>query len=395
MEVINKDFYKVPVFSWCDVSTAEAEALAQIDHLAQLMFVIWAAWMRDGHVGYGMPIGGVIGCDRTVIPNAVGVDIGCGMLACRTNLTELGRDAVKLIMGGIRRRVPVGFNHHKKVVHKLVEPRSYSPKWDGKLPVVDSQLNSARKQLGTLGGGNHFIEIQKGDDGHIWFMIHSGSRNLGKQVADHYNKVAKALNTRWHSAVDPKWDLAFLPMDDENFELYMSEMQYCVNFAQQNRDAMADEVRESFIEVLGLESVGFEGPINIAHNYAAWENHHGKNMIVHRKGATQARKGQLGIIPGSQGTASYIVEGLGNPKSLESCSHGAGRKMGRKQAQRTLDLETEKKRLDDLGVVHGIRTEKDLDEAAGAYKDIDDVMSGQLDLVKIVTKLTPLGVVKG
>jgi tRNA-splicing ligase RtcB len=321
-------------------------------------------------------------------------DIGCGVLAEKTNLTELDVESVKRIMGSIRRRIPVGMTWHKREVHKLIDPRSYGSDPDD-LPIVDSQLKKAKLQLGTLGGGNHFIEIQQDNQGFIWFMIHSGSRNLGKQVADHYNKVAKELNARWHSTVDPKWDLAFLPVEDENFKLYMNEMNYCVNFAQQNRDAMADEVREAFIEVLGIENVSFETPINIAHNYAQWENHKGKNVIVHRKGATSAHKGQLGIIPGSQGTASYIVEGLGNEKSLNSCSHGAGRLMSRTKARNTLDLEQEKKRLDDLGIVHSIRNQSDLDEAASAYKNIEEVMKDQEDLVKIITKLTPLGVVKG
>lgn len=305
-------------------------------------------------------------------------------------------ESIKLIMGGIRRRVPVGFKHHKRTVHKLIGPSEYGGQLlVRELPIVQSQIESASKQLGTLGGGNHFIEIQKGDDGYIWFMIHSGSRNIGKKIADHYNKIAKQLNAQWRSAVDPKWDLAFLPIDDIQFDHYMAEMQYAVEFALQNRHAMATEVEEAILEVEGLGNVKFGEYINIAHNYAAWENHNGKNMIVHRKGATQAREGQIGIIPGSQGTASYIVEGLGNPKSLMSCSHGAGRTMGRNQARKNLDLEAEKKRLDDLGIVHSIRTEKDLDEAASAYKDIDEVMENQKDLVKIVTKLTPLGVVKG
>jgi tRNA-splicing ligase RtcB len=170
-------------------------------------------------------------------------------------------------------------------------------------------------------------------------------------------------------------------------------MKYCVNFALQNREAMAQAIRESFVEV--VPEIKFEAPINIAHNYAEWDNIHGKNVIIHRKGATSAKKGEIGIIPGSQGSASYIVEGLGNEKSLWSCSHGAGRKMGRNQAKKNLDLATEIKRLDDLGVIHSIRHESDLDEAAGAYKPIEEVMEQQKDLVKIITKLTPLGVVKG
>ena len=170
-------------------------------------------------------------------------------------------------------------------------------------------------------------------------------------------------------------------------------MQYAVNFAQMNRDVMAEQIRESIRVIMGND-VEFEEPINIAHNYAKWENIRGKNVLIHRKGATSARAGQIGLIPGSQGSASFIVEGLGNEKSFYSCSHGAGRDMGREEAKRDLVLEDEIKRLDDLGIVHSIRSQSDLDEAAGAYKNIDQVMENQKDLVKIVTKLTPRGVVK-
>jgi tRNA-splicing ligase RtcB len=310
------------------------------------------------------------------------------MLAVKTNLKDLSIDIIKRIMGKIRARIPVGFEWHKSPNLNAVETPEEN------LPIILQQLEKARLQVGTLGGGNHFIELQKDQDGYIWFMIHSGSRNLGKRVADHYNKIAKDLNENWYTSVDPKWDLAFLPISDPNAVLYMKEMKYCVDFALRNREVMAEQIREVICEEI-KDSVEFEPAINIAHNYAAWENHGGKNVIVHRKGATSARLGELGIIPGSQGTASYIVEGLGNAQSFNSCSHGAGRKMGRKEAQRKLDLKEEIAHLDGLGIVHGIRNQSDLDEAAGAYKDIEDVMKNQQDLVKIVTKLVPLGVVKG
>ena len=229
-------------------------------------------------------------------------------------------------------------------------------------------------------------------------MIHSGSRNLGKQVADYYNKLAIALNEKWHSLVPKEWELAFLPIDSEEGQAYIREMNYCVDFALANRKLMMDRIIKIFGEVLsnGKEySWGVEPMINIAHNYAKMENHYNKNVMVHRKGATLATTDTIGIIPGSQGTKSYIVRGKGNPESFNSCSHGAGRKMGRKQAEQTLNLEEEVKKLDDQHILHAIRGVKDLDEASGAYKDVKEVMENQKDLVDILVELSPLGVIKG
>jgi tRNA-splicing ligase RtcB len=259
--------------------------------------------------------------------------------------------------------------------------------------VVKHQYVAALRQVGTLGGGNHFIEIQRDTEGCVWLMIHSGSRNLGKQVADYYNKKAKILNELWFSSVDAKADLAFLPFKTDEAHEYYSEMRYCVAFALANRQLMMDRIQSVVSTV--LQNVEYKLVINIAHNYAAWENHFGKNVVVHRKGATSARAGEIGIIPGSQGTKSYIVEGLGNPESFESCSHGAGRVMGRKQAIRTLNLEEEKAKLDALGIIHSVRTQQDLDECSSVYKDISQVMEYQRDLVKIKVELSPLAVVKG
>jgi tRNA-splicing ligase RtcB len=223
-------------------------------------------------------------------------------------------------------------------------------------------------------------------------MIHSGSRNLGKQVADVYNKWAENLNERWHSNVPKSHQLAFLPIEDDAAKRYMKEMQYCVDFAFVNRTIMMGIIHQIFLEELGV-SMGEE--IAIAHNYCAWENHFGENVIVHRKGATRVRKGEIGIIPGSQGTSSYIVEGLGNIQSFMSCSHGAGRRMGRKEATRTLDLAEQQKILEDQGIIHSVRNKSDLDEAPGSYKDIEEVMNNQQDLVTIKYCLNPLAVIKG
>lgn len=386
----------------------EDSAMVQVCNLANLPFAFkHIAIMPDSHAGYGMPIGGVLATKGVVIPNAVGVDIGCGMCAVRTNLTSLDKETIKKIFGGskenhggIRSYVPVGFNHHSKKQDESLMPlfdMSNGPIIGETFPIVGREYTKALTQIGTLGGGNHFIEIQKGNDGHIWIMIHSGSRNFGLQVAEHYNELAKELNKKWHTAVDPKWDLAFLPLDSEEGQAYMREMQYCVEFALANRKLMMERCKQAFMENVRSDEgeVEFEPMINIAHNYAAMENHYGENVLVHRKGATLAREGTIGIIPGSQGTKSYIVRGKGNQESFTSCSHGSGRKMGRGQAQRTLNLEEEQRKLDEQGIIHAVRNKKDLDEASGAYKDIHEVMRNQEDLVDVLVELTPLGVIKG
>lgn len=401
-----------PVKVWLDdesFTEMDSKLNLQIQNVANLPFLFrHLAIMSDTHLGYGMPIGGVAALDGVVSPNMVGVDIGCGMCAVKTSLTEIDTETLKKIMGLIRDRIPVGFNKHKDAQDEMLMP-DYSM-LPGLSVVLDPEKNArsetnwsnALKSLGTLGGGNHFIEIQKGDDGHIWIMIHSGSRNLGLKVAEYYNKVAIELNERWHSTVPKKHELAFLPLDSVEGRAYLMEMQYCIDFALANRKLMMERVLEAFIEftgervVLSSDMIQWRGgTINIAHNYAAMENHFGKNVMVHRKGATLAREGTTGIIPGSQGTKSYIVQGKGNPESFMSCSHGAGRRMGRKQAERELDLAEEQKRLDDKGILHAIRGKKDLDEAAGAYKSIETVMENQSDLVDILVALEPLAVVKG
>lgn len=381
---------KRPIKLWLD--DIDDGAMGQARNLANLPFVYkHIAVMPDAHLGYGMPIGGVMATEDVIVPNAVGVDIGCGMCALQTSLTDISHDKLKAIIGLIRRTIPLGFKHHKTRQSKALMPKTEFPLEE--LPLVSQEYNNALTQLGTLGGGNHFIEIQKGSDGHIWIMIHSGSRNLGFKVANYYNRLAVQLNSRWGSTIPRNWQLAFLPLSSEAGRQYVREMDYCVEFALANRKLMMERVMEAFRAV--ASPVSFSSFINIAHNYAAMETHFHKQVIVHRKGATSAREGEMGIIPGSQGTPSYIVRGKGNSESFESCSHGAGRKMGRKQAQRQLDLETEVKKLDDQGIIHSIRGRRDLDEAAGAYKNIDQVVENQIDLVEVVVTLHPLAVIKG
>lgn len=385
MRVIDTE--RLPIKMWLD--DIEDRALQQAKDLANLPFVHkHIAIMPDSHQGYGMPIGGVMATRGVVVPNAVGVDIGCGMCAVAMALSckHFTKEKLTSIVNDINRLIPTGFNHHQT-------PRE----WDGfnavpDIPIIRQELESARYQMGTLGGGNHFIEIQKSNiNGQVWIMLHSGSRNFGFKIAKEYHERAKRLCERWYSDI-PNRDLAFLPIETKEAKEYLEAMNYALRFAEESRKRMRWAVEGIFKD--HFMGIWFSQPIDIHHNYAAWENHFGKNVLVHRKGATSAKEGQLGIIPGSQGTKSYIVMGLGNPQSFMSCSHGAGRRMGRAQARRELSLEDEKRILDERGIIHSIENEYDLDEAPSAYKDIDVVMENQKDLVSIQVELEPLAVIK-
>ena len=381
-----------PVMIW--TPEVEESAMEQIANLTTLPFLYHhLAVMPDVHTGKGMPIGGVLACRDAVVPNAVGVDIGCGMCAVKTNwkASTIPTDVMrKQVMRGIRRRIPLGMDHHKLPQDTAFLPEGHDVE---SMTIVKQRQESIRKEVGTLGGGNHFIELQHDEDDHLWIMIHSGSRNLGARVGAYYNQLAERLNARWYSAVDPKIHMAFLPKGEKEFTHYWNEMRYCIDFALCNRRLMMHRIEEVLADALpGIE---FEPMINIAHNYAAFESHFGSEVIIHRKGATLATEGTVGIIPGSQGTASYIVEGLGNPLSFHSCSHGAGRRLSRTAAERTLDMAEEVQRLEALGIIHAIRTQNDMQEASGAYKDIEQVIHNELDLVKIRTRLLPLAVIKG
>lgn len=414
---------KIPCYVWSQEGSIEQGAIDQIKNASSLPFSFHHTVLcPDSHVGYGAPIGGVLATKGVVIVNFVGVDIGCGMCAVKTLLTEIDTETLKKIMGEIRKQIPLGMNRHKEKQDEVLMPvfdklgKDYvngaGKNWqenylkDLGMPIVAREYNSALKSLGTLGGGNHFIEIQKGSDGHIWIMIHSGSRNLGKQVADYYNRLAYKLNKQWHSNTylppNPEDSLAFFPIDSEEGKAYLREMQYCVEFALANRKLMMERIKIIFenntklqgwcrIKDNGIDNF-FPEFINIAHNYAKMENHFGENVMVHRKGATLATTDTIGIIPGSQGTKSYIVRGKGEGQSFNSCSHGAGRRLGRKNACRVLSLEEEMKKME--GIVHGMRNQKDLEEAPGSYKDIKTVMKNQSDLVETLVELTPLAVVK-
>lgn len=372
---------RIPIKLWLD--DIEDGALEQAKNLANLPFAYkHIAIMPDSHQGYGMPIGGVLATQNVIIPNAVGVDIGCGMTAVKTDLTYITNEQIKSFVEGIRERVPVGFAHHQD-----------DQEWEGfnrapDIQIIQQELSSARKQLGTLGGGNHFIEIQQGNDDAIWVMIHSGSRNFGLKTANYFHKQAEVLCERWFSDIPTK-ELSFLPVETRDGSDYYSAMNYCLEFAEASRSRMMAAV----LDVMDVMCANAEIYLDVHHNYAALENHFNKNVIVHRKGAISASDGEFGIIPGSMGTSSYIVVGNGNPESFKSCSHGAGRRMGRKEAERVLDLDAEREKMS--GIVHGLQTKGDLDEAPGAYKPIDVVMENQSDLVSVLVELRPLGNIKG
>lgn len=376
------------ILSWC--KDVDPLALAQAQNIAKHPCLSSnVCLMPDTHSGYGMPIGGVVALDNAVSPNMVGVDIGCGMLAVQTSLTNIEYDKVKAVIDKIYERIPLGFEHHKEAQENPIFLDL--PRWN-KTEVCKREFFAAQKQLGTLGGGNHFIEVQSGDDGHIWFMIHSGSRNLGKQVAEFYNNKAVKLCKMYKQDEVVKQDLAFLPIGSYEAGAYITEMKLCLDFAFENRKAIATAIKGIFNEE--FPNITFVQEINIHHNYVAAEEHYNRKVWVHRKGATLASKNTIGIIPGSQGTNSYIVQGLGSEASLQSCSHGSGRRMSRNKAIKELSLSAEQEILNSQGIVHRMNEQALLDEAPSAYKNIDAVMASQQDLVKPLVRLKPLGVVK-
>lgn len=369
---------KIPIKVWTD--EIEEEALRQAENLSNLDFAFGhIALMPDVHVGFGMPIGGVLATKDYIIPNAVGVDIGCGVVAARTDVKpeDIDRRALHGIVQAAHREIPLGFKKHKK-----------ERDWEGFERVRDSkillqEIDNARYQLGTLGGGNHFMSIEEGSDGYVWLMVHSGSRNFGYTVANHYNDMAKKLDENKDSK-----DLAALRLDSELGKDYFRDMNYVLEFAKENRRQLLEDFYSIFRRY--VKSKDLEDIVEIHHNYAAKESHFGEEVMVHRKGAINADKGRRGIVPGSMGTSSYIVEGLGNPDSFNTSSHGAGRDMSRREANRTIDREEFRKIME--GIV--FREGRDLSEAPMAYKDIEEVMDNQKDLTKRLVQLNPMGVVK-
>jgi len=394
MEFTDRSNEKI-ILSWC--REVEGKAWMQACDTANHPIVDSpVALMPDAHMGYGVPIGCVFGSYQGVIPNAVGVDIGCGMRAMNTGIdvNKLSTADLIEITSEVRKRVPVGFKWRDKPLSSNLwhEAPTHTE-------IVAQQLERARLQLGTLGGGNHFIELQADENDTLWIMIHTGSRNLGKQIADYYHQTAVQLNRKWCSAI-PNEDLAFLPAGERAFDEYLQAMNFALEFARENRAKILNDVVNSFIVQTNKHIKAEFFIIDVHHNYANAESIYkdDESIIVHRKGATAAWEDDLGIIPGSMGSKSYIVRGKGNKSSLKSCSHGAGRQMGRGEANRNLSVEEADAAME--GIVHsGWSTDKKgkpkLEEAPQAYKNISKVMEQQQDLVEIVKELRPIAVVKG
>jgi len=410
------------IFSWCP--DVEEEALDQMKIISRLPFVKHVALMPDGHLGQNMCIGGVVACENVVVPDFVGCDIGCGMGAIKTSIKkdEIEDEVVrKRILHSLSRGIPVGFAHNSqkraneikndlsKEVDALINKSGIENGNILEHNPIGHVYKTVYDQLGTLGGGNHFCEVQYDQDDNVWIMLHSGSRNIGKKVGDYFNELAQELNSKWYSKCDA---IPFLPTNTEEGKAYLAWMDYSLRFAYLNRKVMLDEVKRTFehefTDIKFVTSQDFEDTnediLNIHHNFASLENHLGKNYWIHRKGATMARDGMTGIIPGSMGTGSYIVKGLGNITSLTSCSHGAGRKMGRMAFSRQMQDKYDEIEKSLEGVIHlgfgefergKMKGVKDVSEAPGAYKDIESVMSNQTDLVKPVVHLKPLICLKG
>ncbi len=401
---------KVPMKIWqSSYEAIDENCLLQAENLSKLPFAHkWIALMPDTHAGKGMPIGGVIACDGVVIPNAVGVDIGCGMGFVETDIpvsvlreTVTGSGTlVQQICGDILRNIPTGFAHYKSRQNSQVLDRAKEEmnRYEADKELIP-QIEEGYYQAGTLGGGNHFIELQQDEDGKCCIMLHSGSRHFGNVVGQYFNKIASELNKKWYSSVDPGWNLHFLPVDTDEGKRYIEWMQLSMDFAYENRNIMLSKVKETFTKyVLKYTGVqpNFSGEINCHHNYAALENHFGKDVWVHRKGAIRAREGEMGIIPGAMGSYSYIVRGKGNEQSFMSSSHGAGRKYSRTSAVATFPVEKVMCDLKEQNVVLAKHNKSDVaEESRFAYKDIDDVMENQKELTEPVKKLFTVGVVKG
>lgn len=415
-----KENTRLEIKSWCE--NIEDSAMKQVINLANHpeMFK-HIAIMPDCHTGYGMPIGGVIVCEDSIIPNAVGVDIGCGMGAVKTNLQ---RDSLKdkylirEIISNIKDSIPVGegnahdtdqpwdgFERYISSLETTLNPENL--RFDsGELPgwLTKRVWKLSQKNLGTLGGGNHFIEIQYDEEDTVWLMLHSGSRNLGYKIAEYYNNIAKEVIESNNISI-PDDDLAFLSIDSEDGKNYIRDMNFALSYAEENRRVMMSIVKEVFNQY--FPEIEYLKEINIHHNYAALEHHYGKDVWIHRKGATSAKQDELGIIPGSMGTPSYIVQGLGNPESFMSCSHGAGRVMSRMKACKELSIEECNNVMGDVvfdrwkKLEFKMRRRKkktdlyDFGESPLAYKDIHEVIKSELDLIKPIVLLKPLGVIKG
>jgi tRNA-splicing ligase RtcB len=386
---------RVPIRSWAPVRSIEAEAVAQLKSVASLPWVAHhVAVMPDVHVGKGATVGSVIALRGAVAPAMVGVDIGCGMAAVQTSLVagDLPDDLRPLRLA-IESRVPVGREHHRRPVWSdagatlAARGTALFARFTDLTPSLAKVAERASAQIGTLGGGNHFIELCLDGQQRVWLMLHSGSRYVGAALAEHH--MAHARTLRHNEALsDP--DLAVFLAGTHAFDAYRHDLFWAQEYAALNRAVMLERIQQVLRE--RFAGVRFEPPISCHHNYLAEEQHFGEALLVTRKGAIRAREGELGIIPGSMGTQSFIVRGKGNPLAFESASHGAGRRMSRTQAKKRFTLH------DLAHQTRGVECRKDagvIDEAPGAYKDIGEVMAQQSDLVEIVAELKQILCVKG
>jgi tRNA-splicing ligase RtcB len=380
--------------------TIEPQAVQQILNVSEMPFIYrHVAVMPDCHLGKGATIGTVMATEKAVIPAAVGVDIGCGMIAVRTRFS--GRDIrekdLKAIRRGIEKRVPAGSGQYNSRIGETAEPRVRELETMRKeLSTIDYD-KSWPYQLGTLGSGNHFIELSIDETDTLWIVLHSGSRGVGNRIAQHYIKVAQKICREMHVPLKDR-DLAYLPqsLNVPEFDQYIHDLHWAQEFALRNRDEMMDRViaeLASRFEGSDEQTAGIEVErINCHHNFTQMENHFGRNVWITRKGAIEAREGMKAVIPGSMGTRSYIVSGLGNRMAFRSAPHGAGRRFSRTEARRRFTMEDFEREM--LGIEW--RREKVLlDEIPSAYKDIDQVMEYSRDLVRIEHTLRQIVNVKG
>jgi len=397
---IERPELRAPIYAWLPEEDIEDKAIEQLVNAARHPDVgSRVAAMPDTHVGMGVTIGCVFPTINAVLPNAVGVDIGCGMGALNTQIRldpeVMGREFWRNWSGQVQRNVPTGFETHRapQDLGALDRPLRAD---NEKLQRVFHE--KATTQIGTLGGGNHFMEAQVDQEGFIWLMVHSGSRHMGLRVASHYNALAEEITAK-RGLVVPR-DLPSLPLDDQIGQDYVHDAQWATDFALENRARMMRVMADEFFRAitrLGREDEITIDPahldvINIHHNFAQVEVVDGIEQVVHRKGATSAYDGQLGIIPGSMGSKSYIVRGRGNPESLQSCSHGAGRVMSRNRARKEITAEQFSA---SIAGTFSKASGAYIDEAPAAYKDIDTVIARQTDLIEIVHELRPLITIKG
>jgi tRNA-splicing ligase RtcB (3'-phosphate/5'-hydroxy nucleic acid ligase) len=387
---------RAPVKMWADPASVDDGALRQLRNVASLRWTRQVAVMPDVHYGMGATVGSVIAMEHAVSPAAVGVDIGCGMSAVRSSLTASQLpDGLSKVRSAIESAIPVGFAAHQRPVKPAHGTSGWEAFWEKFRDLhagVQRREMKAHQQMGTLGGGNHFIELcleQGGPDaGRVWLMLHSGSRNIGKELAERHIEQARRLP---HNADLPDRNLAVFLTGTPEMDAYRHDLWWAQEYAARNRATMLRLGLAAVVRALG-SPVTWDEPISCHHNYVAEEVHEGREVLVTRKGAIRAAQGDLGIIPGSMGTGSYIVRGLGNEDALNSASHGAGRKMSRGQAKRTFTA------ADLARQTAGVECRKDagvVDEIPGAYKDIAEVMARQADLVEVVHHLKQVVCVKG